>query len=86
MLANVSGECVTFQQNVKVGLWVASGMHTYSRVPVELFRGGKPVRDVNLVLRSKRVQWAELALEIDGLGAAASPLRPVVHLLSAVRG
>jgi hypothetical protein len=33
------------------------------------------------VLRNKRVQLAELALEIDGLEAAASALRPVVHLL-----
>ncbi len=40
------------------------------------------MRDINLVLRNKRVQLAELALEIDGLEAAASALRPVVHLLS----
>ena len=34
------------------------------------------------MLRNKRVQLAELALEIDGLEAAATALRPVVHLLS----
>ena len=39
------------------------------------------MKDINLVLRSKRVQLAELALEIDGLEAAANALRPVVHLL-----
>ena len=40
------------------------------------------MKDINLVLRNKRVQLAELALEINGLEAAASALRPVVHLLS----
>jgi hypothetical protein len=43
---------------------------------------GESVKDINLVLRNKRVQLAELALEVDGLEAAASALRPVVHLLS----
>jgi len=42
---------------------------------------GESVKDINLVLRNKRVQLAELALEINGLEAAASALRPVVHLL-----
>ncbi len=40
------------------------------------------MKDINLVLRNKRVQLAELALEVDGLEAAATALRPVVHLLS----
>ncbi len=40
------------------------------------------MKDINLVLRNKRVQLAELALEINGLEAAATALRPVVHLLS----
>jgi hypothetical protein len=40
------------------------------------------VKDINVILRNKRVQLAELSLEIDELEAAASALRPVVHLLS----
>ena len=40
------------------------------------------MKDINLVLRNKRVQLAELAFEINGLEAAATALRPVVHLLS----
>lgn len=40
------------------------------------------MKDINSVLRNKRVQLAELTLEIDGLQAAATALRPVVHLLS----
>jgi hypothetical protein len=48
---------------------------------------GESVRDIELVLRTKRVQLAELVLEMDGLEAAASALRPIVHLLSdLVRG
>ena len=39
------------------------------------------MKDINLVLRDKRVQLAELALEIDSLEAAATALRSVVHLL-----
>ena len=39
------------------------------------------MNDINLVLRNKRVQLAELALEIEGLEAAAVALRPVAHLL-----
>ena len=39
------------------------------------------MKDINLVLRNKRVQLAELALEINGLEAAATAMRPVVHLL-----
>ena len=42
----------------------------------------KFVKDINLVLRNKRVQFAELALEINGLEAAATALRPISHLLS----
>jgi len=41
------------------------------------------VNNINLVLRNKRVQLAELALEIEGLEAAALALRPVAHLLYA---
>jgi hypothetical protein len=41
------------------------------------------MNDINLVLRNKRVQLAELALEIEGLAAAAMALRPVAHLLYA---
>ena len=40
------------------------------------------MKDINFVLRNKRVELAELALEINGLEAAATALRPVVHLLS----
>ena len=40
------------------------------------------MKDINLVLRNKRVQLAELALEINGLEAAATALRPIAHLLS----
>ena len=40
------------------------------------------MKDINLVLRDKRVQLAELALEINGLEAVATALRSVVHLLS----
>lgn len=40
------------------------------------------MKDINFVLRNKRVQFAELALEINGLEAAATALRPVAHLLS----
>ena len=40
------------------------------------------MKDINLVLRNKRVQFKELALEIDGLEAAATALRPIAHLLS----
>jgi len=40
------------------------------------------VKDINLVLLKKRVQLAELAVEIDGLQSAATALRPVVHLLA----
>ena len=43
---------------------------------------GGSVKDINLVLRDKRVQLAELALEINGLEAVATALRSVVHLLS----
>jgi hypothetical protein len=43
---------------------------------------GESMRDVDLVLRNKRVQLAELALEIHGLEAAAMSLRSVVHLLA----
>lgn len=39
------------------------------------------MNEVNLVLRNKRVQLAELTLEIQGLEAAAIALRPVAHLL-----
>ena len=39
------------------------------------------MKDINVVLRNKRIQMAELALEIDGLETAATALRPVVHLL-----
>ena len=39
------------------------------------------MNDVNLVLRNKRVQLAELTLEIQGLEAAAIALRPIAHLL-----
>jgi hypothetical protein len=42
----------------------------------------KSMKDINLVLRNKRVQFAELALEIEGLETAAAALRPVAHLLS----
>ena len=41
------------------------------------------MNDINLVLRNKRVQLAELTLEIAGLEAAANALRPVAHLLCA---
>ena len=40
------------------------------------------MNEINLVLRNKRVQLAELTLEIEGLEAAAQALRPVAHLLS----
>jgi hypothetical protein len=40
------------------------------------------MKDIDLVLRNKRVQLAELALEIHGLEAAAMSLRSVVHLLT----
>ena len=40
------------------------------------------MKDINLVLRNKRVLLAELSFEIEGLQAAASALRPVVHLLA----
>jgi hypothetical protein len=43
---------------------------------------GESVKDIDLVLRNKRVQLAELALEIHGLEAAAMSLRSVAHLLS----
>jgi hypothetical protein len=46
------------------------------------FTEEEEVKDINLVLRYKRVQLAELALEINGLEAAAAALGPVVHLLS----
>ena len=39
------------------------------------------MNDINLVLRNKRVQLAELTLEIAGLEAASNALRPVAHLL-----
>lgn len=39
------------------------------------------MKNINQVLRNKRVQLAELTLEISGLEAAATALRPVVHLL-----
>ena len=39
------------------------------------------MNEVNLVLRNKRVQLAELTQEIQGLEAAAVALRPVAHLL-----
>jgi hypothetical protein len=48
---------------------------------VSRLSGGKSVKDVNVVLRNKRVLFAELALEIDGLEAAATALRSVIHLL-----
>ena len=44
------------------------------------------MKDINLVLRDKRVQLAELALEIHGLEAAATAVRSVVHLLSEDEG
>jgi len=40
------------------------------------------MKDIDLVLRNKRVQLAELALEIHGLEAAAMSLRSVAHLLA----
>ena len=40
------------------------------------------VKDINLILRNKRVLLAELSVEIEGLQAAATALRPVVHLLA----
>ena len=40
------------------------------------------MKDINLVLLNKRVQLAELSVEIEGLQAAATALRPVVHLLA----
>jgi len=40
------------------------------------------MKDINVVLRDKRVQLSELALEINGLEAAVTALRPVAHLLS----
>lgn len=40
------------------------------------------MKDINLVLLNKRVQLAELTLEIDGLEVAATALRPVAHLIS----
>jgi hypothetical protein len=43
---------------------------------------GESVKDIDLVLRNKRVQLAELALEIHGLEAAAMSLRSVAHLLA----
>lgn len=39
------------------------------------------MKNINQVLRNKRVQLAELTLEISGLEAAATALLPVVHLL-----
>ena len=39
------------------------------------------MNNINLILRDKRVQLAELTLEIEGLEAAATALRPVAHLL-----
>ena len=41
------------------------------------------MNDINLVLRNKRVQLAELISEIQGLETAAIALRPVAHLLLA---
>ncbi len=38
------------------------------------------MKDINVVLRDKRVQLSELALEINGLEAAVTALRPVAHL------
>ncbi len=40
------------------------------------------MKDIDLVLRNKRVQLADLALEIHGLEAAAMSLRSVAHLLA----
>jgi hypothetical protein len=40
------------------------------------------VKDIDLVLRNKRVQLAELALEIHGLETASTALRSVVHMLA----
>jgi len=40
------------------------------------------MKDIDLVLRNKLVQLAELALEIHSLEAAAMSLRSVVHLLA----
>jgi hypothetical protein len=53
----------------------------FTHVASEIF-GGNFVKDINSVLRNKRIQLADLAQEIQGLEAAATALRPIAHLLS----
>jgi len=82
ILASISRLRLRFQEREEN---VGKSWQTKCRLDPAFYRDsaeGETVKDIDLVLRNKRVQLAELALEINGLEAAATALRSVVHLLA----